>query len=190
MHSSYTFTFKPEKQTSFYRIELLVVLLHLVMFIVIAKTNFSKGIGMPGFVIVTALIYLVLFFNSQNKIFRSPLMEVPLFVFIFWWLYAEVYWMAALVLVFAIFAIISKQKVQVIFLDEQIIYKSFPKKIFNWADINNVILKDGLLTIDFKNNKLIQQLLEEDKTDEESFNIFCHEKLQNQVNISVATSNS
>lgn len=40
-----------------------------------------------------------------------------------------------------------------------IVYPSFPKKIFQWSELDNVILKDNVLTIDCKNNKLIQLTL-------------------------------
>ena len=46
---------------------------------------------------------------------------------------------------------------------------------------NNVIIRDGLLTLDFKNNKLIQVLVGKDRTDhnidEKEFNDFCSKQL-------------
>ena len=42
------------------------------------------------------------------------------------------------------------------------------------------MLKDGLLTIDSKDNKVIQQLIDEEKTkiDEKEFNDFCKDQLR------------
>ena len=64
-------------------------------------------------------------------------------------------------------------------------YPSFPKKAFTWNELNNVILKDGLLTIDFKNNKLIQQLTEKrvDTINEKEFNDFCSQQIQSAVSV-------
>ena len=44
-----------------------------------------------------------------------------------------------------------------------------------WTEINNLILKDNVLTIDFKNNRLLQLTTEPGKSeiDESSFNRFC-----------------
>ena len=44
-----------------------------------------------------------------------------------------------------------------------------------WTEINNLILKDNLLTIDFKNNRLLQLTTDpgENEIDEASFNRFC-----------------
>lgn len=58
------------------------------------------------------------------------------------------------------------------------------KKLWNapvqpWTALNNVILKDNLLTIDFINNKLYQILIEEDidEIGEKAFNAFCAAQL-------------
>ena len=42
-----------------------------------------------------------------------------------------------------------------------------------WSEFNNIILKDNLLTFDFKNNKLLQLSINESTVDEYSFNTFC-----------------
>lgn len=44
-----------------------------------------------------------------------------------------------------------------------------------WIEFNNIILKDNLLTLDFKNNKLLQLSINESESsvDEYSFNTFC-----------------
>ena len=46
---------------------------------------------------------------------------------------------------------------------------------YSWNEFSNIILKDGLLTLDFKNNKLIQVAIDEEKmtVDENEFNEFC-----------------
>ena len=44
-----------------------------------------------------------------------------------------------------------------------------------WLEFNNIILKDNLLTLDFKSNKLLQLSINESEStvDEYNFNIFC-----------------
>ena len=58
-------------------------------------------------------------------------------------------------------------------------FNTLIKKKYSWKDIDNVVLKDGLLTIDFKNNKLFQKEIDgEDKeADEEEFNNWVRGKL-------------
>jgi hypothetical protein len=55
------------------------------------------------------------------------------------------------------------------------ITKPFGDAEHPWAEFNNIILKDNLLTLDFKNNTLLQLLISETSygTDEQSFNDFC-----------------
>lgn len=179
MAPSFTFTVKPEKQTSHSRIELMVVVLHLITFVILAVINYPTGIGMLGLGIGVALIYLLLYYYRKSNRFRLTLMEVPVYFFGFWWLNSGVYWMAVLVLVFSIFATISRKKIEVIITGDTILYQSFPKRIIQWVELENVILKDGLLTIDFKNNKIIQQLVEQTNISEGRFNEFCKHQLQN-----------
>jgi hypothetical protein len=58
----------------------------------------------------------------------------------------------------------------------------FPKKI-NWNELNNVVIKDDLLTIDFKNNTLFQAYTDDADDDEyevgdDEFNAYCRERLK------------
>ena len=64
-----------------------------------------------------------------------------------------------------------------------IVHYVFYKKIFHWIDLNNVILKDRILTVDFKSNKLLQSEIAEGsfEIDEKVFNRFCSEQLQNKA---------
>ena len=49
-----------------------------------------------------------------------------------------------------------------------------------WSSLNNIILKDGVLTIDYKDNKVLQTEVNEDfYINEAEFNEFCRKKLTN-----------
>ena len=85
-------------------------------------------------------------------------------------------------LIYFLAAVLEKQAKfpqEVAFDDEGVVMNSFPKKYFDWTDITNVILKDGILTIDFRNNKLIQKEIETPATGklEQEFNEFCRARL-------------
>lgn len=58
---------------------------------------------------------------------------------------------------------------------EGITVNSFPIKNYTWNELNNVVIKDNLLTIDFKNNKLYQKEIQDivSKEMEAEFNAFC-----------------
>ena len=75
--------------------------------------------------------------------------------------------------------IVSKRQLKVIIENDHIVYPAFPKRMLNWNEVNNLVLKDSLLTIDFKNNRIIQQFVEETthSVNEKEFNEFCKEHL-------------
>ncbi|MEI7734694.1 MAG: hypothetical protein WCI49_04475 [Ferruginibacter sp.] len=176
--SVYQFTLQQEKQSSYKRIEWLVVVLHLITFIVYAVTKFPGNIIAPILGIIAAGIYLLLYYLNTKKDSRSNLLELPIYLFALFWLQEGVYLMSLLVFVFSCFATIFKKKITILADETHILYNSFPKKTFRWESLNNVILKDGMLTIDFKSNSIIQQLIEEKHIDETDFNQFCAQQLQ------------
>jgi hypothetical protein len=70
------------------------------------------------------------------------------------------------------------QKIQLVFTQEKVFKLNFPGKEFEWDVFNNVILKDNILTLDFKNNKLIQAEIEKSQNiNEQQFNSFAQSKL-------------
>lgn len=60
-----------------------------------------------------------------------------------------------------------------------ITFNSFPKKHYEWKEINNLVLKDDIVTVDYKNNKIFQKEIESEVSaeTEEEFNTFCRSKL-------------
>ena len=66
---------------------------------------------------------------------------------------------------------------------EIVISGLWPKKI-RWSELNNVIWKDGIITIDYKNNNLLQRETDDDEEDddydatEEEFNDYCEDQLR------------
>ena len=52
------------------------------------------------------------------------------------------------------------------------------ERIVEWSQLTNVIKRDDLLTLDFKNNKLLQVQIINDDVPENEFNRFCGEQLQ------------
>lgn len=61
-----------------------------------------------------------------------------------------------------------------------ILFHNLFKKEFRWNDVSNVMLKDGLLTIDFKSNRIFQKMTDDagDATEEQTFNAFCKARIE------------
>jgi len=75
---------------------------------------------------------------------------------------------------------ISTRKLKIDILEEGVSYPTFPAKNIPWSDISNLILKDDILTIDLKNNKIYQHQIEyvDNVVNEAEFNDFCTRKLE------------
>ena len=88
-------------------------------------------------------------------------------------------WMAIL---FSVAGLLEKQvkfPKEIGFSEKEISFNTFPKKVLLWNEINNALIKDGLITIDLKNNKLFQKEIEGHvSTDiEKEFNDFCKQHI-------------
>lgn len=73
----------------------------------------------------------------------------------------------------------AKFPLEIGFTEKQIVFNSIIKKKYVWSDFNNVVLKDNVLTLDFKNNKIFQkETIDDDaEADEDEFNDFCRKYL-------------
>ena len=90
----------------------------------------------------------------------------------------NMFWQAILVIVIGILAGVTNIDRPVTVFADGVKYPAWPVKEFEWKDINNIILKDGMLTIDLKNNRIFQNLIEEGvSVDEKEFNEFCRQQL-------------
>ncbi len=107
-----------------------------------------------------------------------------------WLLAAGIFWIGMpffqwMILVFIFFAVMESQAkypLEIGFNPDQIVLNTFIKKKFSWNSLDTVILKDGILTLDFRNNKLLQkEVLDDDEpdADEDEFNDYCREKIVN-----------
>jgi len=87
-----------------------------------------------------------------------------------------------LIFVFVVLAFLeyqAKLPLEIGFSSKQIVFNSLIRKRYAWSDLSNVLLKDGLLTVDFQNNKLFQKLVDdgENEATEDEFNEWCRQHL-------------
>jgi len=58
------------------------------------------------------------------------------------------------------------------------IRKTFYTRQYSWEMFSNVLLRDQLLTLDFRNNRLLQLEIDGEAPNQTAFNLFCGEQLQ------------
>ncbi len=96
-------------------------------------------------------------------------------------------WIGALIILIAFLEKQVKFPREIGVNSEGITFNTLPQKKYNWSSLSNAVLKDGLITIDYRNNKLFQKQVEDDVEPgiEKEFNQFC----QQQLSISSSLSN-
>ena len=72
--------------------------------------------------------------------------------------------------------------IEIGFSDQQIVRKGITTKTYAWNEFNNVMIKDDLLTMDFKKNTLLQAYTDDQEDEEydvedEEFNEYCRKRL-------------
>lgn len=162
-----------------------------------------NGVSQLMYLLSIVVFCLILF---QKEAVRPIVLYITIIGIILWWIYCLIaekknhqpyYRMGLLMaaagwffisngrwitLIYVIAAILEKQAKfpqEIAFADDEIVFNSFPKQHYAWSDMKNVILKDGIITVDFKNNKLLQKEIQSGSTaqDEKEFNEFCRIKL-------------
>jgi hypothetical protein len=89
-------------------------------------------------------------------------------------------WLSAFFFVLTFLEYQAKSPLEVGFSGDRIVINTLFKKRFDWWAFNNIILRDGLLTLDFKNNRILQKEVVDDAeedADEDEFNAYCRERL-------------
>lgn len=119
-------------------------------------------------------VILIYFLIKKYEISRKPeahrIDENLFFVLAAVWLNISIL-IGILLVVTGILLKVSLQKFQFVFSREGIIKDFYPKKKYDWQQIDSVILRAGMLTINFKNSHLIQGLIENpDGVEEAAFN--------------------
>jgi hypothetical protein len=129
---------------------------------------------------IKAIVFSVLILGSAiySRVTGSPYRWSLFAAFLSWIFLLYNYWIAVL---YAICGILEKQvkfKRELGFDDEGITINTFPEKRYKWHEVSNVVLKDGLITVDLYNNKIIQKELEDEAEEVESeFNEYCRSHL-------------
>lgn len=100
-----------------------------------------------------------------------------------WFAMPFLFWIGLPLIAMALLEKQARFHLEIGFTRERIVFNTLIKQKFSWSEFNNILLKDEILTLDFKNNKLIQkETLDDDgDADEEEFNAYCSSRLLEQA---------
>lgn len=176
----FEFLLKNEKIKSYRRIAIFLIIINVAVFILFsfgAEGNNMKIVCLSGAAILTFFLLIHFYFNPARK---SIYQTIALCIAIIVWLLLYK-WLAAMVcFVLLLLYLVSIRPLKINVSIDNVQYISFPVKILRWQDLSNVILKDDILTIDFKSNKIFQAEVEKSdmSVNEREFNDFCRQQLK------------
>jgi len=164
------------------RIALYIILINLAIFIyhgIAATTSIDRIIPLLCACLVIGSLSLPYFLPKHKLNSGIIFMLLAELIITTYWLIITFWWVAGLMAILCILFFLAKKPLVIKVTLDNIIFPSFPHKIFSWHSLNNVLLKDGIITIDSKNNTLLQLYVDEKKTavNEKEFNDFCREQL-------------
>lgn len=152
-----------------------------VLFFVVEMIN-SVSVGL-AYLLGSVFIIAVLAWNiyqsrrRRRKVYYSRALLIAALV---WMKMPYFQWLSFLFIILALLEYQAKYSVEIGFSDKEIVLNTFFKKKYSWAHFSNIVLKDGIITLDFANNKVWQREIDEDEEDdasEEEFNHFCQSQL-------------
>ncbi len=168
---------KNSKIKSYRVIALLIVIVNLAFFIffLIAGFHFSESVAA---VFLILLYCLYRFYVSKKFKIGFYLDDLSFFIVAGCWVATQNYLVAFVSTIMGILYHLSLKKLQFIFTNDFVKKMNYPLTEFPWSKFTNVMLRDNILTLDFKNNKLLQLEIEDGKKiDEKLFNEFAKERM-------------
>ncbi len=163
---------KNDKIKLYRTIALINLLLNLSIFTFLLFYDVYRAVALTS-VFALALYVLLRWYVSKKQNPGYFFDEFVFFIPAMCWFGLHNYLLMIVLILMGLLYRFSLQKLKFIFTSEKVMRTNFPKKEFDWNQFSNVILKDNILTLDFKNNKLIQAEIEKtQQLNEERFNEF------------------
>lgn len=149
----------------------------LIFFLAINLPNNKLSLLPASIGFIAALINI--FFKKKYHLLHQIAVII---VGITWFLLGFV-WIGILIIALDFFATKIAKNYTIQFSNENIVLNKVYTSTFNWQQLQNVVLKDGLLTLDFINNKLLQVNIVNEINDAEqsNFNDFCKQQLLSNI---------
>ena len=168
---------KNEKIKSYRTIALIVLLLNIAIFILLLFYDTYRYEAASAILLIGIYIFMRLYFIKKYQQ-GNYLDQVLIFVLAGCWFGLQNYYMVAALIIIGILYHLALQKIQILFTPQKVMKLNFPQKNYEWNAFNNVIMKDKMLTLDFKNNHLLQAEVEDPKNvNEKDFNLFVQKQL-------------
>ena len=175
---NYIFHLKESEKPSRFNFIFLALILNLCFFSWLYISGKERGV-LIIMGIIMCIAYLVFHLMTKRNMLKKFQPGAAFFFLLVIWLFAEESLPAILNGMFIAAVIYLNRRIKISFNNKGILINSIPTKNWMWNRLSNVVMKDGLLTIDFKSNKLIQWQVDEININEPAFNSFCVDQISN-----------
>lgn len=168
---------KNEKVKSYQKIALIMLLLNLIIFTFLLFYDAYHAVAVTS-IMALALYVLLRWYVFKKYNSNHFFDEFVFFIPAMCWFGLHNYILMLVLILMGFLYRFSLQKLKFVFTAEKVIKINFPKREFDWNLFSNVVLKDNILTLDFKDNKLIQAEIEKSQNlNEKQFNLFAQSQL-------------
>lgn len=196
MERPYHFIIKDKKYGSFKKLASFIFLINATVFIIIAIRSGSVSNQIILFAAAFILIAYSIYNWSYKKKREGSYIIAYLLVAIIWITDTPFWFVAIAIGLLGILQLRMESDFSITLSNHEVIVNGFSKRRYNWPDLNNIILKDNLLTLDFKTNRVLQvepdwsltiaastndahDWTENSVQTEHEFNDFCRQQLAN-----------
>jgi hypothetical protein len=177
--TTHTVLLKNERLASYNRISYIIFLINILSLFYVAMIANARQVKLYAIVgSGLALLWIVLNMLRYYSLTQKRMRFTPGYLFLFFvWFQIGFYSVAAALVLLAFLDYFSRRKMEVVIDAEAIRYPSLPPKIIAWDDVENMVMKDGLLTINLVNDKMLQAEVAEEwlHAEEEAFTAFAKE---------------
>jgi hypothetical protein len=184
MSPAYSIAIPNDKATTYKVVTLIIAIINALAFgYAYLRSQQGIGIVLMGALIATGSLIIYSIRNNQKNALPFKI-EISFGICAIIWFVTGNVWLGLPLLIFALLGMIINKKPIVQVNEAGIFYPSFSGSNWPWDTIEWVILKDGILTIEKKDNHLLQITLDKQvatNINEIDFNSYCAACLQKPI---------
>ena len=180
--SMYTLILKNEKERTYKRVRFFLVMLNalVILMLIINSPEVFDRLWRPYFILALCALYF--FFHIVEFASSSSSKDIYDRTIILWvslaWLDSKYWWVFIILVVFAVLDFFALRKFFVQVGSKKIVLPTIPRKKMTWTEVDNVILKDGIFTVEMNNNRFFQhEITNAGEYDEKQFNDYCRDRM-------------
>ena len=182
MKKDYSIEIQDSKAATHKTVTFIIAVINLLtftFFLFYTNETWIKNIIGVGFICSLLAVFFFVIKKFSHYLSNFPI-EILFIICAILFLITGNYLQGLLLMIFSFFSFVTSKKLLIQFTIDGIRYPSFPAKLFLWSEVDFVLLKDDILTLEMKDNRLLQFTLKKqiaDAIDTNEFNAFCAAQL-------------